>query len=46
MFANNQGTQHSDQLVALEAALRNRLGSRVRALEVCVDNGQLIQFGH
>jgi hypothetical protein len=45
MFATDQVTAEPVQLKALEAALQKRLGSRIRNLEVRVDNGQLILLG-
>ena len=45
MFATDQDAEQLVQLEALEAALQKRLGSRIRNLEVRVDNGQLILLG-
>lgn len=45
MFAMDQTAEQLVPLAALEAALQKRLGTRIRNLEVRVDDGQLILLG-
>ncbi len=45
MFATDEDAEQLVQLEALEAALQKRVGSRIRNLEVRVDDGQLVLLG-